>query len=73
MAVTRLLRPPRGYTLARASRSVNPGLRRRLTELERKVIRGQATASELEEFDRLEETLTSSLTARVDEVAARIS
>ncbi|MGW4644569.1 AAA family ATPase [Sphaerisporangium sp. NPDC004334] len=48
-------------------------LRRRLTELERKVLRGKASAGELEEFDRLEETLTSSLMARVDEVAARIA
>ncbi|MEV0755841.1 AAA family ATPase [Streptosporangium sp. NPDC050280] len=48
-------------------------MRRRLTGLERAVLHGRATPDELREYERLRETLTSSLTARVDEVAARIA
>ncbi|MEU7989394.1 AAA family ATPase [Streptosporangium canum] len=48
-------------------------LRRRLTVLERAVLRGKAAPEEVREYERLRETLTSSLTARVDEVAARIA
>ncbi|MEU7916203.1 AAA family ATPase [Microbispora bryophytorum] len=48
-------------------------LRRRLTVLERAVLRGRATPEELKEYDRLRERLSSTLTARVDEVAARIA
>ncbi|MBG0816067.1 AAA family ATPase [Planomonospora sp. ID82291] len=47
-------------------------MRRRLTVLERAVLRGRASAEEQREYERLRETLTSSLAARVDEVAARI-
>ncbi|TKK83889.1 AAA family ATPase [Herbidospora galbida] len=47
-------------------------MRRRLVVLERAVLRGQATPEEEGEFEELQETLNSSLTARVDEVAARI-
>ncbi|WP_326829222.1 AAA family ATPase [Streptosporangium sp. NBC_01810] len=48
-------------------------LRRRLTVLERAVLRGKATPEETREYEQLRETLTSSLTARVDEVSARIA
>ncbi|WP_405084006.1 AAA family ATPase [Microbispora sp. NBC_01389] len=48
-------------------------LRRRLTALERSVLRGSATPEELKEYDRLREMLSSTLTTRVDEVAARIA
>jgi energy-coupling factor transporter ATP-binding protein EcfA2 len=48
-------------------------MRRRLTVLERAVLRGRATPEELREYEHLRETLSSSLTARVDEVAARIA
>ncbi|MEV6861825.1 AAA family ATPase [Streptosporangium subroseum] len=48
-------------------------MRRRLTALERAVLRGRATPEELQEYEHLRETLTSSLVARVDEVAARIA
>ncbi|WP_062357807.1 AAA family ATPase [Herbidospora yilanensis] len=47
-------------------------MRRRLVALERAVLRGQATLEELVEFEELQETLNSSLMARVDEIAARI-
>ncbi|MEU8266612.1 AAA family ATPase [Sphaerisporangium sp. NPDC049002] len=48
-------------------------MRRRLTELERAVLRGTASPAEAQEYERLRDTLTSSLAARVDEVAARIA
>ncbi|MEV8630597.1 AAA family ATPase [Streptosporangium sp. NPDC051023] len=48
-------------------------LRRRLTVLERAVLRGNAAPDEVREYEQLRETLTSSLAARVDEVAARIA
>ncbi|SDG20288.1 Predicted ATP-binding protein involved in virulence [Sinosporangium album] len=48
-------------------------LRRRLTRLERAVLRGQATAEELADYKGLRDKLTSSLSARVDEVTARIA
>jgi energy-coupling factor transporter ATP-binding protein EcfA2 len=48
-------------------------MRRRLTALERAVLRGRATPEELQEYEHLRETLTSSLVARVDEVSARIA
>ncbi|SDG98130.1 Predicted ATP-binding protein involved in virulence [Lentzea fradiae] len=47
-------------------------LRRRLVELEVKVIAGQADEQEIRRYKELRETLTSSLTARADEVAARL-
>jgi energy-coupling factor transporter ATP-binding protein EcfA2 len=46
-------------------------MRRRLGDLEVKVLEGTASATETEEFRMLSEQLTSSMTARVDEVAAR--
>lgn len=46
--------------------------RGRLVELERKVFRDQADEAELREYRELTELLTSSLSARVDEVAARL-
>ncbi|KAA0935788.1 AAA family ATPase [Streptomyces apricus] len=46
--------------------------RARLVELERKVFRDQADESELREYRELTELLTSSLSARTDEVAARL-
>jgi hypothetical protein len=45
-------------------------LRRRLASLEEKVLKGEASPSEVEEYKDLSETLTSSLNARVDEVAS---
>lgn len=48
-------------------------LRRRLTVLERAVLRGRATPAELAEYDRLRERLSSTLTTRVGEVARRIA
>ncbi|MEV5573968.1 AAA family ATPase [Spirillospora sp. NPDC052269] len=47
-------------------------LRRRLGDLEARVLDGQATEAEVEEFRALREILTSSLMARVDEVSARL-
>ncbi|HEY1619940.1 MAG TPA: AAA family ATPase [Streptosporangiaceae bacterium] len=47
-------------------------LRRQLVMLERRVLRGDASPGEIAEYERLSETLTSSLTARVDEVASRL-
>ena len=46
-------------------------MRRRLGDLEVKVLEGTASVAEKEEFRMLSERLTSSMTARVDEVAAR--
>jgi energy-coupling factor transporter ATP-binding protein EcfA2 len=46
-------------------------LRHQLGELEVKVLEGTATVTEKEEFRRLSELLNSSMSARVDEVAAR--
>lgn len=47
-------------------------LRRQLVELEVKVIAGKADEQEVRRYKELRETLTSSLTARADEVAARL-
>jgi len=47
-------------------------LRRLLGDLEMKVLDGSATAEELTEYRELSERLTSSLSARADEVAARL-
>lgn len=47
-------------------------MRRRLGDLEIKVLDGTATVREKEEYHSLSDTLTSSLTARSDEVAARL-
>lgn len=47
-------------------------LRQRLGDLEVKVLEGTASTEEKEEFGTLTERLTSSLSARVDEVAARL-
>jgi len=47
-------------------------LRRRLGRLEGSVLSGEASPSEVEEYKRLSETLTSSLNARVDEVSSRL-
>jgi energy-coupling factor transporter ATP-binding protein EcfA2 len=46
-------------------------MRRRLGDLEVKVLEGTASVAEKGEFRTLSERLTSSMTARVDEVAAR--
>ena len=46
-------------------------MRRRLGDLEVKVLEGIASVAEKEEFRTLSERLTSTMTARVDEVAAR--
>ncbi|MEV6982859.1 AAA family ATPase [Sphaerisporangium sp. NPDC051017] len=43
-------------------------MRRRLGNLETKVLAGTASPAEIDEYQALSETLTSSLTARVDEV-----
>jgi hypothetical protein len=48
-------------------------MRRRLGDLEVKVLDGSASVAEKEEFRSLSERLTSSMTARVDEVAARLA
>ncbi|MFC4059565.1 hypothetical protein ACFOWE_14775 [Planomonospora corallina] len=48
-------------------------MRRRLTVLERAVLRGRAGREERQEHERLRETLTGSLASRVDEVASRIA
>jgi hypothetical protein len=48
-------------------------LRRRLGDLEGRVLAGQASDDELAEYETLSRTLTSSVTARVDEVAARLA
>jgi predicted ATPase len=47
-------------------------MRQRLGDLEIRVFDGTASVSEKEEYRNLSETLTSSLTARTDEVAARL-
>jgi hypothetical protein len=47
-------------------------LRQRLGDLEVKVLDGAASDAEKEEYRALSETLTSSVTARADEVAARL-
>lgn len=47
-------------------------LRKQLVELEVKVIAGKADEREVKRYKELREKLTSSLTARVDEVAARL-
>src|SRR5215469_9305379 len=47
-------------------------LRQRLGDLEVKVLDGEASATEIEEHRVLADTLTSSVTARADEVAARL-
>jgi energy-coupling factor transporter ATP-binding protein EcfA2 len=47
-------------------------LRRRLVQLEVKVIAGKADEQEVRQYEELREKLTSSLTARADEVAARL-
>ncbi len=47
-------------------------LRQRLGDLEIRVLDGIASVTEKEEYRTLSETLTSSLTARADEVAARL-
>jgi energy-coupling factor transporter ATP-binding protein EcfA2 len=47
-------------------------LRQRLGDLEAKVLDGTASPGERDEFKRLTELLTSSMSARVDEVAARL-
>lgn len=46
--------------------------RRRLGDLEIRLLDGTASVAEKEEYRELSETLTSSLTARTDEVAARL-
>ncbi|MEV5708833.1 AAA family ATPase [Actinoallomurus sp. NPDC052274] len=52
---------------------VSEKLRRRLGDLEVKVLDGSASEAEMSEYRRLTNLLTSSLSARVDEVAARLS
>jgi hypothetical protein len=47
-------------------------LRRRLGSLEEKVLNGEASSDEVAEYRSLSERLTSSLSARIDEVAARL-
>ncbi|MFD4673556.1 AAA family ATPase [Lentzea sp. NPDC058450] len=47
-------------------------LRARLVDLEVKVLAGTADEQEVQQYKELREKLTSSLTARVDEVAARL-
>jgi len=47
-------------------------MRQRLGDLEIKVLDGTASVAEKDEYRTLSETLTSSLTARADEVAARL-
>ncbi|MCO6006511.1 AAA family ATPase [Actinoallomurus purpureus] len=47
-------------------------LRRRLGDLEVKVLDGSASEAEANEYKRLSSALTSSLSARIDEVAARL-
>lgn len=47
-------------------------MRERLGDLETKVLDGTATAEEKEEYRTLSETLTSSLSTRVDEVTSRL-
>ena len=48
-------------------------LRRRLSELEPRVINGSATPDEKAEYRSISHTLTSSLSTRVDEVIARLA
>lgn len=48
-------------------------LRRRLSELEPKLINGTATEDEAAEYRSISNTLTSSLSTRVDEVIARLA
>jgi hypothetical protein len=47
-------------------------LRRRLGRLEERVLNGEASSDEVAEYRSLSERLTSSLSARIDEVAARL-
>ncbi|MFC1412834.1 AAA family ATPase [Streptacidiphilus sp. N1-12] len=47
--------------------------RRRIGDLEGRVLEGNATAAELAEYEALSQKLNSSLSARVDEVAARLA
>ncbi|MFC3898821.1 hypothetical protein ACFOWZ_45765 [Lentzea rhizosphaerae] len=47
-------------------------LRARLVDLEVKALAGTADEQEVRQYKELREKLTSSLTARVDEVAARL-
>ena len=47
-------------------------LRRRLGSLEEMVLNGEASSDEVAEYRSLSERLTSSLSARIDEVAARL-
>ncbi|QMU72573.1 AAA family ATPase [Streptacidiphilus sp. P02-A3a] len=47
-------------------------LRRELVQLERKVLRGQASKEERSRYTELSATLSSSPSARIDEVAARL-
>lgn len=47
-------------------------LRSRLADLETKVLGGMATVAEKEEYRHISETLTSSLSTRVDEIATRL-
>jgi hypothetical protein len=47
-------------------------MRRRLGDLEIKVLNGSASDAEKEEYRMLSRTLTSSLSTRADEVAARL-
>ncbi|MHA6762655.1 AAA family ATPase [Streptacidiphilus sp. PAMC 29251] len=47
--------------------------RRRIGDLEGRVLQGDATTAELAEYEALSQKLTSSLSARVDEVAARLA
>jgi hypothetical protein len=47
-------------------------LRRQLANLEVRVLDGTATPAEKEEYRRLSETLTSSLSTRLDEIATRL-
>lgn len=47
-------------------------LRQRVGNLEEKVLNGEASPEDVAEYRRLSEQLTSSLSARIDEVAARL-
>jgi hypothetical protein len=47
-------------------------LRRRLVDLEERVLSGEASSNEVAEYKTLSQRLTSSLNARIDEVASRL-
>jgi len=47
-------------------------IRRQLGELEEKVLAGEASEEEIAQYRKLSEMLSSSLTARVDEIASRL-